>query len=71
MYIFFHSVYSQRIFYYCHKVQDLCSPALINDLTLPKETLVAVASLLAASSNKDILIGATSSGISYHLRDIY
>jgi hypothetical protein len=31
MYIFFHSVYSQRIFYYCHKVQDLCSPPLIND----------------------------------------
>jgi hypothetical protein len=71
MYIFFHSAYSQRIFYYCHNVQDLCSPPLINDLTLPKETLVAVASLLAASSIKDILIGATSSGISYHLRDIY
>jgi hypothetical protein len=32
MYIFFHSVYSQRIFYYCHKVQDLCSPPLFNDL---------------------------------------
>jgi hypothetical protein len=31
MYIFFHSVYSQRIFYYCHKVEDLCSPPLIND----------------------------------------
>jgi hypothetical protein len=31
MYIFFHSVYSQRIFYYCHKVKDLCSPPLIND----------------------------------------
>ena len=34
MYIFFHSVYSQRIFYYCHKVQDLCSPPLINDLSV-------------------------------------
>ena len=39
--------------------------------TLPKGTLVSVASLVAASSIKDILIGATSSGISYHLRDIY
>jgi hypothetical protein len=34
IYIFFHSVYSQRIFYYCHKVQDLCSPTLINDLSV-------------------------------------
>jgi hypothetical protein len=39
--------------------------------TLPKGTLVSVASLLAASSIKDILIGTKSSGISYHLRDIY
>ena len=39
--------------------------------SLPKGTLVSVASLLAASSTKDILIGATSSDISYHLRDIY
>ena len=39
--------------------------------TLPKGTLISVASLLAASSIKDIMIGATSSGISYHLRDIY
>jgi hypothetical protein len=38
---------------------------------LPKGTLVSVASLLAASSIKGILIGATSSGIPYHLRDIY
>ena len=34
MYFFFHSFYSQRIFYYCHKDQDLCSPPLINDLTV-------------------------------------
>ena len=34
MYIFFHSCYSQRIFYYCLNVQDLCSPPLINDLTV-------------------------------------
>jgi hypothetical protein len=39
--------------------------------TLPTGTIVSVASLLAASSIKDILIGATRSGISYHLRDIY
>jgi hypothetical protein len=39
--------------------------------SLPKGTLTSVASLLAASSTKDILIGATSSDISYHLRDIY
>jgi hypothetical protein len=39
--------------------------------TLPKGTLVSVASLLAASYIKDILIGATSSGISYHLTEIY
>jgi hypothetical protein len=38
---------------------------------LPKGTVVSVASVLAASSNKEIPIGATSSGISYHLRDIY
>jgi hypothetical protein len=38
--------------------------------TLPKETLGSVASLLAATL-KEILIGTTSSGISYHLRDIY
>jgi hypothetical protein len=38
---------------------------------LPNGTLVAVASVLAATSIKDILIGATSSGISYHLRNIY
>jgi hypothetical protein len=36
-----------------------------------KEPLIAVASVLAASSNKEILIGATSSEISYHLRDIF
>jgi hypothetical protein len=39
--------------------------------TLLKGTLISVASWLAASSIKDIMIGATSSGISYHLRDIY
>ena len=39
--------------------------------TLPNGTLVSVASVLAASSIKEILIGATTSGISYHLRDIY
>ena len=37
----------------------------------PNGTLVSVASVLTASSIKEILIGATSSGISYHLRDIY
>ena len=37
----------------------------------PNGTLVSVASLLAASSIKEIMIGATSAGISYHLRDIY
>jgi hypothetical protein len=37
--------------------------------TLPKGTLGSVASLLAATI-KDILIGTTSSGISFHLRDI-
>ena len=31
MYIYI-SVYNQRIVYYCHKVQDLLSPSLINDL---------------------------------------
>jgi hypothetical protein len=31
MYIFFQSVYSKRIYYYCHKVKDLCSPPFIND----------------------------------------
>ena len=39
--------------------------------TLPKRTLGSVASLLAEPSIKEILIGTTSSGISYHLRDIY
>jgi hypothetical protein len=38
---------------------------------LPTWTLVSVASVLAASSIKEILIGATSSRISYYLRDIY
>jgi hypothetical protein len=38
---------------------------------LPIGTLASVASVLAATSIKEILIGATSSGISYHLRDIY
>jgi hypothetical protein len=38
---------------------------------LPKGTIVSVTSFLAASSIKDILIGATNSGISYHLREIY
>ena len=36
-----------------------------------KEPLIAVASVLAVSSSKEILIGATSSEISYHLRDIF
>jgi hypothetical protein len=39
--------------------------------TLPKGTLGSVASLLAATLYQQILIGITSSGISYHLRDIY
>ena len=39
--------------------------------SLPNGTIVSIASVLAASSIKDNLIGATSSGISYHLRDIY
>jgi hypothetical protein len=39
--------------------------------SLPNGTIVSVASVLAASSIKDILIGATSSGILYHLKDIY
>ena len=40
--------------------------------TLPKRTLGSVASLLAATLyQKEILIGTTHSGISYHLRDIY
>ena len=40
--------------------------------TLPKGTLGSVASLLAATLYiKKFLIGTTSSGISYHLRDIY
>jgi hypothetical protein len=34
MYIFVHRVDSQRIFYYCHTLQDLCSPPLINDLSV-------------------------------------
>jgi hypothetical protein len=38
---------------------------------LPNGTLVSVASVLAASSIKGIMIGATPSGISYHLRDVY
>jgi hypothetical protein len=38
---------------------------------LQKRTLIAVASVLEASSNNEILIGATSSEISYHLRDIF
>ena len=36
-----------------------------------KEPLISVASVLATSSDKEILIGATSSEISYHLRDIF
>ena len=39
--------------------------------SLPKGALVSVAYLLVASSSKDILIGATSSEISHHLRDIH
>jgi hypothetical protein len=39
--------------------------------SLPNGTIVSIASVLAASSIKDNLIGATSSGIFYHLRDIY
>jgi hypothetical protein len=29
--IMFLHIHSQRIFYYCHKVKDLCSPPLFND----------------------------------------
>jgi hypothetical protein len=36
-----------------------------------KEPLITVASVLTSSSNNEILIGATSSEISYHLRDIF
>jgi hypothetical protein len=40
--------------------------------TLPKGTLGSVASLLAVILNQgEILIGTTSSEISYHLKDIY
>jgi hypothetical protein len=40
--------------------------------TLPKGTVGSVASLLAATLYiKEFLIGTTSSGILYHLRDIY
>jgi hypothetical protein len=39
--------------------------------SLPNGTIVSIASVLATSSIKDILIGATSSGISYDLRDMY
>ena len=40
--------------------------------TLPKGTLGSVASFLAVTLYKrEILIGTTSSGISYHLKDIY
>jgi hypothetical protein len=38
--------------------------------SLPKETLVSVASVLAGSSIKEIMIEATGSGITYHLRDV-
>ena len=38
---------------------------------LQKRTLASVASVLVASSIREILIGATSSGISYYLRDVY
>ena len=38
---------------------------------LPTGTLVSVASVLTVSSITEILIGATRSRISYHLRDIY
>jgi hypothetical protein len=37
---------------------------------LPNRTLASVASVLASTSIKEILIGATSSVISYHLRDV-
>jgi hypothetical protein len=37
---------------------------------LPKGILVSVASVLALASIMEILIGATRSRISYHLRDI-
>jgi hypothetical protein len=39
--------------------------------TYPRGTLGSVAFLLAATSIKEILIGTTSSGISYQLRDVY
>jgi hypothetical protein len=39
--------------------------------TLPKGTLGWVASLQQQPSLKEIVIGTTNSGISYHLRDIY
>jgi hypothetical protein len=42
-----------------------------DEFTFTKWNPVSVASVLAATSIKEILIGATSSGISYHLRDIY
>jgi hypothetical protein len=50
-----------------------CHGGILEVMTspLPNGTLVAVASVLAATSIKEILIGATSSGISYHLRNIY
>ena len=38
---------------------------------LPTGTLVSVASVLAVSSITEVLIGATRSRISYHLRNIY
>jgi hypothetical protein len=42
MYIFFHRVYSQRLFYYCHKVHDFSSLPLINDLSVTHLRMVMI-----------------------------
>ena len=58
MYIFFHSVYNQRIFYYCHKVQDLCSPPLINDLSVTHLRMlkIIVINLMRHTLSPDYLV---------------
>jgi hypothetical protein len=59
----------KQIFHSCQP----CHGGILEVMTSPLSngTLVSVASVSAATSITEILIGAISSGISYHLRDIY
>ena len=54
-----------------HRYAIVVNQVMVVISPLPKETLASVASVLPVSSITKIMIGATRSRISYHLREIY